>query len=462
MTRARPILRPLSAPSTPDASPQLSAVARRRRPVSQAWTAILALFLAAAAPGAETTADPRTEAERLKEEAVAVAQSVAREYPDEPPTAALLGSAHYNIGRSVEAAQHLRRCLELDPQLAEAYEILARIAYDRGDMEEAVSLGRESLKRAPGNAEGLNRLGQALMDLGRLPEAVESLQEATRIPRPLAQSFYLLGQAQLLAGEPAAAKASFLRAVAQQPDHTQAFFGLFTACQRLGQPEESAKYREEFSRLETADRATLTDRSARGDTLSGLPAVRQTVARTLFGAGQVHLAHRQSARAAALFQRAARLDPDPTTPYRAALEAAFLQTNALAEGVAAFEALAAEQPTNHLNYAYVGRLQSRRQDFDAAERAFLRVQTLAPSWPEGFRALVDLYLRANQKLPEARQSAERLVELAPTAPHFQLLALTCAKLGDRPAALAAVQHAIDREPREPRYQKLRQQLENAR
>ncbi len=423
---------------------------------------LMACLFAVPAPRAETlTADPQSEAGRLKEEALVAARTVAQQYPEEALTSALLGSAHYNIGRSAEATKHLRRCLELDPKLAEAYEILARIAYDRGEMEDAVSLGRESLQRAPGNPEVLNRLGQALLDLGRLPEAIETLQQATRVPRPIAESFYLLGQAQLLSGQAADAKASLLRAVGQQPDHTQAFFGLFTACQRLGQADEAATYRQKFEQHETADRQTLNDRSARGDTLSGLPAVRQTVARTLFGAGQVHLAHQQPAKAGALFQRAARLDPEPTA-YRAALEASFLQRNALADGVAAFEALAAEQPTNHLNFAYLGRLQSRQQNFEAAERAFLRAQTLAPTWPEGFRALVDLYLRANQKLPEARQGAERLVELAPTAPHLQLLAVACAKVGDRAAALAAVQRAIDLEPREPRYQKLRQQLENAR
>lgn len=432
------------------------------RPPSFSWSVgcLVAVLLALFAGQAETSGDPQSEAGRLKEEAVATARAVAQDYPDEALTAALLGSANYNIGRSAEATQHLRRCVELDPTQAEAYEILARIAYDRGDMDEAVSLGRESLRRAPGNPEGLNRLGQALMDLGRLPEAVETLQQATRVTEPLAQSFYLLGQAHLLSGQFAEAKASFLRAVTQQADHTQACFGLFTVCQRLDQPAEAAKFRQEFERHEAADRATLTDRSARGDTLSGLPAVRQTVARTLFGAGQLHLAHQQPAKAALLFQRAARLDPEPTA-YRAALEASFLQRQALAEGVTVFESLAAEQPTNHLNFMYLGRLQSRQQNFAAAEQAFLQVQTLAPTWPEGYRALVELSVRSNQKLPEARRHAERLVELAPTASNFQWLALTCAKVGDRPAALAAVQHAIDREPREPRYQKLRQQLENA-
>src|SRR5204863_7571629 len=85
----------------------------------------------------------QTEAADLKREAVAVAGQVAEAYPNDSFAYALLGAAYYNIGRSEEAAKHLKRCLELRPDQVEAYEILARVAYEKGELEETARLCRE-------------------------------------------------------------------------------------------------------------------------------------------------------------------------------------------------------------------------------------------------------------------------------------------------------------------------------
>jgi protein O-GlcNAc transferase len=405
----------------------------------------------------EALPQPQAEAAALKRDAVNVALEVAEAYPDNALSHALLGSAHYNTGQSEEAIRHLRHCLDLDPGQAEAYEILARIAYERGELDEAVQLGREALKRGPANAEVMNQLGRALMDLGRTAEALEVLREAVRLPQPTSQSHYLLGQAMLQSGEPAQAKEWFERAIRLVPDHTQAFFGLYTASMRLGQAEEAERYREEFLKLEEVDRHTLTDRSAQQDTLTGLPFVRETVARTFFGAAQIHRLHEQTAKASELLRRAAALDAD-NPMYRAALESFYVQRNALAEGVKVFERLAGDQPESSWNHFFLGRLHERLQQFDAADRAYRKVQQLAPDWPEGYRALADLYLRTDVRPGEARALARRAVELEPSGPHYYLLALACLKSSDRGTALEAINQAVALSPNEPSYQELRQEL----
>jgi tetratricopeptide (TPR) repeat protein len=348
----------------------------------------------------------------------------------------------------------------LNPNEAEAYGILARVAYEKGQLDETVRLCQEALKRGPPNPELLNQLGRALMDLGRTDEAIQTLQQAVRLPRPVSQTSYLLGQAKLQSGNYAEAKESFQRAIVLLPDHTQAYFGLYTACMRLGQTEEAARYREQFQNLEAIDRRSLKERSAQEDSLTGLPMVRETVARTFFGAGQIYGAHQQPAQAAELFRRAASLDGD-NPMYRAALEAYYLQRKALSEGVSAFEQLALEQPDNALNYLFLGRMQGRLQQFEGAEAAYLKVKQLAPEWDQGYRALAELYLLGNRKLPEAQVLARRAVELAPSGAHYYLLARVCLKNGDRPAALEAAKHAVALSPGEKRYQELLQQLGEA-
>jgi len=391
---------------------------------------------------------------------VALARQVAEAYPDDALSHALLGSAYYNTGQSEEAIRHLQRCLELNPDQADAYEILARIAYEKGELEESVRLGEEALRRGEANTEVLNQLGRAWLDLGRADEAKAALGQATQLPRPHSESHYLLGQAQLQSGDYAAAKASFQQATALLPDHTQAFFGLFTASLRLGLADEATRYRERFLELEAADRQTLTDRSARDDVLSGLPLVRQTVARTFFGAAQIYGAHNQQAKAAEFTLKAALLDEDAPV-YRATLETMFVRRNAPAHGVRLFEQLATAQPQNGLNHFFLGRLHERLQQVEAAETAYRRVQDLAPEWPEGYSVLAELYLRHNLKLAEARVLARRAVDLEPTAPRHYLLAVACSRTNDRLGALEAIGRAVALDPDEARYRTFLEQLKGA-
>jgi tetratricopeptide (TPR) repeat protein len=415
----------------------------------------------------QTSLDPGADAGRvvaeaatLKREAVAVAHQAAAAYPNDGLAYALMGSAYYNTGQSDEAVKHLRRCLELSPNQAEAREILARVAYEKGELEESVRHCEEALKRGPANREVLNRLGRALMDLGRTDEAVQTLQQAVRLPKPTSESFYLLGQGNLQSGDYVQAKESFGRAIALLPDHTQAFFGLYTACMRLGQAEEAERYREQFLKLEAIDRRTLTDRSAQEDTLTGLPLVRKTVARTFFGAAQIYRVHEDSEKAAELFLKSATLDADNPV-YRSALEAHYTQRKALAEGVKVFEQLVRQQPESSLNYLFLGRLQARLEQFDAAEGAYRKVQELASDWSEGYRALAELYLRADRKPSEAWALARRVIELEPSAPHYYLLALACLKNNDRAGALEAMNQAVALSPGEKEYQQFLQQLKRA-
>ena len=226
----------------------------------------------------------------------------------------------------------------------------------------------------------------------------------------------------------------------------------------MGQTEEAGRYREQFLKLEAVDRQDLTDRNAREDTLTGLPMVRETVARTLFGAAQIYRVHEQTGKAAELFRKSAALDADNPV-YRSALEAFYVQRKDPAEGVRVFEQLAAEQPENSLNYMFLGRLQGRLEHFEGAERSFQKVQELVPQWAEGYRALAELYLRANRKTDQARELARRAIELEPNGSNYYLLAVACLKNNDRAGALEAVKKALALSPDETKYQQLFQQLQ---
>lgn len=406
---------------------------------------------------AEAAPEPLAQAAALKQEAVAVGREIAEAYPDAAVSYALLGSAYYNVGQSREAVENLRRCVELDPGQVEAYEILARVAYEKGEPEEAVRLCEEGLKPGRPTVELLNRLGQAKLDLGATEDAIQVLRQAARLPRPSIETHYLLGQACLQHGDPAQAKAGFEAVLALMPDHTQACFGLFTACTRLGLADEAARYRERFLELEAVDRRSLMDRSAREDTLTGLPLVRQTVARTLFGAGQICRLHEQAERAGQLFLRAAVLDPENGS-CRAALESLHLEGKAPEEAVNAFIQLTAEQPDNSLNHWFLGRAQEQLGRFDAAAQAYRQVQQLAPDRPEGYRSLAELCLKSDREPSAALAAAERLLTIEPSGPNHYLLAFARVKNGDRPGAITAMEQAVALSPGNERFREFLGQL----
>ena len=77
---------------------------------------------------------PETQAaaEALKQEALQVASELVEAFPTDAVTYALLGAAHHNVGNSDEAAKWLRKCLDLDPERADAYGMLAMIASKKG------------------------------------------------------------------------------------------------------------------------------------------------------------------------------------------------------------------------------------------------------------------------------------------------------------------------------------------
>ena len=417
---------------------------------------------APASSGAATDTVPRplAEAAALKQEAVTVARQIADAYPDDALAYALLGSAYLQHRPDRGGHQVLQKCVQLNPDQAEAYGILARVAYDKGNLDECIGYSEQSLKRDPANPEVLNQMGRALMDSGRTDEAIANLRKSTQVPQAPSQSYYLLGQANLQAGRYADAKKAFQQAIALLPDHTQAFFGLFTACLKLGQTDEATQARERFLALEAADRHAHTERTAQEDTLTGLPVVRSTVARTLFGAGQLYRVHQQPAKAAELLRKAAGLD-EANASYRAALEQFYLQQRAPADGIAAFEQLTSEQPKNPLNYFFLGRLRARMDQVDAAEQAYRKVQELAPNWSEGYRAMAEVNLRADRKLAESRKLAQKAVDLDPSGPNYYLLGFACAKDNDKPGAIEAIKKAVAADPGEKKYRDLLLQLERA-
>jgi tetratricopeptide (TPR) repeat protein len=130
-----------------------------------------------------------SESAQLKNHAVTTAKAIEATYPESAFTQILLGSAYFNTGQTEMAAIHLKKCLELNPNILEAHEIVTRIAYEKGHPEESLRLCIEARNRGLISPALLNRMARAQMDLGRTEESIETLLEATKLGQPLPESF---------------------------------------------------------------------------------------------------------------------------------------------------------------------------------------------------------------------------------------------------------------------------------
>src|SRR2546423_4133851 len=174
--------------------------------------------------------------------------------PNEPEALHLFGVLRHQQGRHSEAADLVRRAVQINPRDADAHTNLASICRALKDAEGAILAGRRAvelqpnspeawnnlalalkmknerdeamraLQRAlslrPGYIEALMNLGNTLTDLGRHDEAINTYHAALRI-RSTAPVFHNLGLALRAAQRPDEALHAFVQAVNLDPRSTE-------------------------------------------------------------------------------------------------------------------------------------------------------------------------------------------------------------------------------------------------
>jgi tetratricopeptide (TPR) repeat protein len=215
---------------------------------------------------------------------------------------------------------------------------------------------------------------------------------------------------------------------------------------------------ERFRELKAHDMEVLKDRnSARDD----LKALRGAVAETLVMAGTLHAALESPARAEELWVRAASLDPR-NVPGRLRLAARCQKDNRLKEALKWCRELCALEPAKVHHFLNAGLLNARLGRFEDAERAFLAAMGLSPGNPWPCRDLARLYLSQERNLARARELAQQAVDLEPSAQSYFILSWACDRGGDLPAALDAMQKAVELAPDNPEFRRKYDQLASRR
>ena len=186
-------------------------------------------------------------------------------------------------------------------------------------------------------------------------------------------------------------------------------------------PQIAKQHIATFKKLKAADMKALKDRN---EAFNDLIDMRRDAAETLILAGQAYQAGGNLIRAEKLMYRAADLAP--------------------------------QNPICHLHSAAIS---MQLGHLAQAEGAFGKVIQLAPKNARGYSGLAHLYLQAGQRLPQAKQLAQRAVTLEPNAFHYYVLSWACDKNGDKAGAISAIQRAVKLEPGNPRYRRVAELME---
>ncbi|WP_372400548.1 tetratricopeptide repeat protein (plasmid) [Azospirillum sp. HJ39] len=172
-----------------------------------------------------------------RDDALALAERVLCEAPDDGGALNLAGAILYELGRLDEAEERLSRLVALDPAFFQARINLAVVQQVRGDQMGAVAQFRMAAALMPDRLEVQDRLGNLLHMLGDYAGALRHLRRAVRFAPGDLDRRVLLAVSLLSNGGYAEAAGILADVLARQPGHADARGHLAMAWLSLGRPD---------------------------------------------------------------------------------------------------------------------------------------------------------------------------------------------------------------------------------
>lgn len=205
--------------------------------------------------------------------------------PDDAALQLNLGNALKALGELEAAIERFRNALTLAPAFPLAHYNLGNAYAALGRHEDAMFSFGHAVRLQPGDASPHNNLGNAYHALGRYTEAVDSFRRALKIRPGHAGAHNNLGMSLNALGDTEGALAQFRAALAAQPRFVAAHFNLANTLDATGRHAEAVA------------------------TFEAALALQPRFAPALFGLGNAHVALGRHDAAIGPFERAVGLDP---------------------------------------------------------------------------------------------------------------------------------------------------------
>jgi|GEM_PF-3395896 len=406
-----------------------------------------------ASPAAPSFSRPQT-VEAAAEEMQQVVRRLLDDFPNLPEALDLMARVHLLFGRSSEAADCWKKAIETNPNDTRAYRGLASVAHMRNDPREQLNLLRKALAIDVRSFDVQFDLAKALVDQGQNREAIKLLEAHLVLYPNSPRSYSLLGAAYLQENAFKEAKQAYLAAVKLEPRDDFPYLGLAKACARLGEQEDAARYQKKFQELRNNTRQKI--RSHRGR-YEDLEAQCDTLSNICTNVGRIYHDQGRLEDAERAWRRAAAATPSHVD-CRRALADLYARQRRTADLISILEELVRLVPDDAGHRLKLGRLYVETGQADKAEAVLAEASRRDPKNAESRAMLAELYLKADRKTAEAAALARQAAELSPKAEHYWLLSKACQRQGDLPAALAAIEKAVELDPGNFQYHEAHQAL----
>jgi protein O-GlcNAc transferase len=149
------------------------------------------------------------------------------------------GVAHHRAGRLAQAETCYRQVLAVQPDHADALQLLGVLANQAGQHDLAVDLIRRAIRRSPANPAYYSNLGAVLTEQGKLVEAVAAYREAIRVRPDFAAAYFSLGDSLRSLGRLDEAIAACRELIRIEPDFAEAHANLGNALRECGKLDEA-------------------------------------------------------------------------------------------------------------------------------------------------------------------------------------------------------------------------------
>lgn len=383
----------------------------------------------------------------LKDQELQLIKQLKKDFPGSEQPLVLMGDVQRRRGNINEARRLWQESIRMNPKRADVYDKLAQSAFEIDRFEEAISLWRSALEADPALPGTHDNIARALMRLGRYEESIAEIEKDLRLRIDVPLSYFLLGRAYQHLQDYKKAEQNYEKTIQLQGDHVNAYYGLYNVCARLKETEKAKRYLDEFKRLNVARQETIHRYDL---TLNDLAIFSKGLARLCVEAHELYRTTGNAPKIEELLKKAIALDPENAS-HMEKLVAFYTAANRLPEALSLCRKIQKIAPENLACQLNMGRLSMRAGRFDEAEKAFQRAISLAPNHHCGYQEMVRLYRRTKTKLPQARELAQKVVELEPTAENYFVLGWACDVNADAAGALAALQRAIQLDPENPKY-----------
>jgi len=175
-------------------------------------------------------------------ELLARAKPLVKTNPKIGPLQSLYGTALARTGRLDEAEIFLQRGIRLAPQVPFAHVNLANVYFSKGRFVDAIDHYRSFLKLEPGNVRVILKLGESMILSGKPADARDLIEGIISADDRNAAAWFLLGIAQRKMQDNDAALRCFMKTAEIAPKHVTAIFNIGNIYRDQGEADTAMRY----------------------------------------------------------------------------------------------------------------------------------------------------------------------------------------------------------------------------